>query len=126
MKTNIYSISLIVLASMALSLAAYSAEVRNGPLPVYGEAGTNTIRVVIDGYDCVQPGVYYFKPGITLEQALKISGDLERNVFSQRVHLSHKGDNYKQEKIYRFRHLKNSEKAQVLLPDDRIFLSNGF
>jgi hypothetical protein len=115
-------ISPLVAALLAAFFAVSCASGPKAPPPVYGEPGPDTVCVSIGG-NSVQAGIYYFKNGTTLDEALRISGDMDRNKFETRVVLYNCETNPQKGKAFHFRKLSASEAAEVLHSGDRLFFS---
>lgn len=93
---------------------------------VYGTPGTDVIRVYINGTEAKRRGLYYFKSGTTLEEALTIAGNPVYTEFARCVLVSNLASDKKRAKSYWIRKLSASEKKNVLRDNDCLIFPCGF
>jgi hypothetical protein len=87
---------------------------KNTPI-VYGKPGPGMIRVYISGPDCTSPGIYYFKTGTTLQEALAATRYTD---FARRFCIYNRAESSPIRSRYKLRHLSDAEKAKILHDND--------
>lgn len=85
---------------------------------VYGKPGPDMIGVYVGGPGCDWHGIYYFKSGTTLGQALQVA---EYNDFGFRLRVYNIAEGASSGKNYKVRHLNDAEKARVLRDKDYLY-----
>jgi hypothetical protein len=118
------SLAAVVLTSMFLAVSCVRPQPKDH---VYGEVGPNKIRVVINGSNARNPGIYYFTNGTSLQTALVASDNLENNQFGRRLRYENWcGDHYQQTLFKNYKRMSTPEREAVTLHDsDLIYFPHG-
>src|ERR1700760_2915165 len=91
---NVISSKIILTLGCLNLCAALSCATARNELPVvFGQPGSNTIRIITQGPGDRNPGVYYFTNDITLADALAVSS--QYHVHARGLNIFLKFDNHK-------------------------------